>query len=107
MSGWTVEVLEEAKPEVEQLSDDLRSAFDRLRRLIESQGLEKVREPHIRHPEAELWKMRLSGRDRIARALYVTVAGRRVVVVHAFIKKTRKTPRKALEMARKRAALLR
>jgi phage-related protein len=41
------------------------------------------------------------GRDR-ARHL-VTAKGERVVVVHAFVKKTQKTPKSALETARKRA----
>ncbi|MGD0334011.1 MAG: type II toxin-antitoxin system RelE/ParE family toxin [Xanthobacteraceae bacterium] len=34
---------------------------------------------------------------------YVTAAGRRVVVVRVFIKKTRKTPPRELEIARQRA----
>jgi phage-related protein len=33
----------------------------------------------------------------------VTAKGERVVVVHAFVKKTQKTSRDALEVARKRA----
>jgi len=47
--------------------------------------------------------MRLTGRDGIARAIYVTATGRRVVVVHAFVKKSQKTPRAALELAEQRA----
>ena len=45
----------------------------------------------------------MTGRDGIARALYVTAIGRRVVVVRAFVKKTQKTPERELELARKRA----
>jgi phage-related protein len=47
--------------------------------------------------------MRMIGRDGIARAIYVTATGRRVVVLHAFIKKTQKTPARALATARERA----
>jgi phage-related protein len=47
--------------------------------------------------------MRMEGSDSIARAIYVTAKGERVVVLHAFIKKTQKTPRTALEIARERA----
>jgi phage-related protein len=47
--------------------------------------------------------MRMSGRDGIARAIYVTRTGRRVVVLHAFVKKTQKTPRSALDLAVQRA----
>jgi phage-related protein len=47
--------------------------------------------------------MRLTGRDGIARALYVTAIGRRVVIVRAFIKKTQKIPRAEIELALRRA----
>ncbi len=45
----------------------------------------------------------MKGKDGIARAIYVTATQERVVVVHAFTKKTQKTPRQALETARARA----
>lgn len=45
----------------------------------------------------------MKGRDGIARAVYVTAAERRVVVVRVFTKKTRKTPRSEIELALKRA----
>jgi phage-related protein len=38
----------------------------------------------------------------ISRALYVTVTGKRVVVVRVFIKKSQKTPRHEIELALKR-----
>jgi phage-related protein len=47
--------------------------------------------------------LRLTGRDGIARALYVTAIGSRVVVVRAFVKKTQKTPRAEIELALRRA----
>ncbi len=45
----------------------------------------------------------MKGRDGIARAIYVTAHERRVVILHAFVKKTRKTPRRAVELALARA----
>jgi phage-related protein len=51
--------------------------------------------------------MRLSGRDGIARALYATTAGRRIVILRAFIKKTQKVPRHEIEIATARARSLR
>jgi phage-related protein len=47
--------------------------------------------------------MRMKGRDGIARAVYVTASGQRVVVVSAFIKKTQKTPGREINLAMKRA----
>ena len=45
----------------------------------------------------------MKGKDGIARAIYVTAVGQRVVVLHAFAKKTQKTPQRALDIARTRA----
>ena len=53
--------------------------------------------------EGPLWEMRLKGREGIARAVYVTATGRRVVVVRVFGKKTEKTPRREIELAPRRA----
>ena len=47
--------------------------------------------------------MRLKGRDGIARAVYVTARGQRVVVVRVFVKKTQKTSRREIEIALQRA----
>jgi len=59
--------------------------------------------PHVKRLEGKLWEMRMKGKGGIARAIYVTASGERVVVVHAFTKKAQKTPARALETARGRA----
>jgi phage-related protein len=72
-------------------------------KLVQAFGLERVHEPHIKRIEGRIWEMRLRGRGGIARALYVTATGRRVVVLRVFVKKTQKTPRHEIELTRKRA----
>jgi len=71
--------------------------------LVRAFGLERVHEPYIKHIEGRIWEMRLRGRDGIARALYVTASERRVVILRVFTKKTRRTPRREIELARRRA----
>jgi phage-related protein len=66
-------------------------------------GLIGLTEPHVKHLVGKLWEMRLIGRDGIARALYVTAIGERVVVVRIFIKKTQKTPPAEIDLALRRA----
>ena len=51
----------------------------------------------------KLWELRITGKDGIARAIYVTATGQRVVIVRIFVKKTQKTPQRELELARQRA----
>ena len=75
----------------------------RIRALIQSQGIERVRYPHVEHLDGPLWEMRLKGASGIARALYVTRQPQRVVVVRVFVKKTQKTPRREIDIALKRA----
>ena len=44
----------------------------------------------------------LKGQEGIGRALFCTVVGKRVVILHGFIKKTEQTPQRALDTARRR-----
>jgi phage-related protein len=102
--AWRVEILNETvAAEIAALPADMQARFLRLAERIASVGLESVSEPHVKHLEGKLWEMRLTGRDGIARALYVTAIGRRIVVVRAFVKKTQKTPRSEIELALQRA----
>ena len=81
----------------------MRAKLEHISRMIAAFGLEKMREPYVKHIEGALWEMRLTGRDGIVRAIYVTATGKRVVIVRAFRKKTQKTPRSEIELALKRA----
>jgi len=58
--------------------------------------------PHTRAMGSGLFELRLKAADGIARVFYCTLVGRRIVMLHQFIKKSEKTPRKELEIARKR-----
>ena len=89
--------------ELDALPADMRARFVRLCELIAAVGLDRVGAPHVRHVTGPLWEMRLGGRAGISRALYVAVRGKRVVVVRVFIKKTRKTPRREVDLALQRA----
>ncbi len=101
---WTVETLNAVvDAELEELPADMLARFHYISQLIEEFGLERVREPHVKHLRGSLWEMRIKGKDGISRALYVTAVGRRVVVVRVFIKKAQKTPNREIELALKRA----
>lgn len=101
---WKVEFLSAAvQGEMEAQPKDVQARFLRIVELIEGHGLERVREPHVKHLQGPLWEMRMKGRDGIARAVYVAARGRRAVVVRVFAKRTKKTPRREIELALKRA----
>jgi phage-related protein len=104
MVQWTVELLDDAvAAELDAWPRDLRAALTRIFERVSSVGLERMGEPHVRHIEGKLWEMRVSGNRLEGRALYVAAVGRRVVIVLAFVKKTRKTPERYIRLALERA----
>jgi phage-related protein len=62
--------------------------------------------PLIRKLEPELWEVRSSLRNRIARVVF-TVQGDTMVLLHGFIKQSQKTPTQDLQLARQRLQSLR
>ena len=101
---WQVEILDRrVERELDELAADVRQRFLRIVELVEKYGLHAMQEPHIKHLEGRLWEMRMKGKDGIARAIYVTATAQRIVVVHAFVKISQRTPSRALAIARARA----
>lgn len=96
---WTVETLEVVDAEIEALPPKLQARLLRLMEMVENVGLDRIHEPHVKHLEGKLWELRAKAAEGIARGIYVAVTGRRVVVLHVFVKKTPKTPKQALELA--------
>ena len=100
--NWTVETVAAVDAEIEALPAALSARLLRLLETVENVGLEALRAPHVRQLEGKLWELRVRADGRIARGIYVTAEGRRLVVLHVFEKKSRKTPRRALATARER-----
>ena len=105
--NWKVSYLDATvEHEIAELPLDMQAKLRRIADMIEQLGLSAMREPYIKHLQGKLWEMRLTGRDGISRAIYVTMSGQRVIIVRAFRKKTQKTPRSEIELALKRAETL-
>jgi phage-related protein len=60
-----------------------------------------VGKPLVDHLGEGLWELRSRLKNRIARALFIVV-GNEIVVLHGFIKQTRKTPVHEMDLARRR-----
>jgi phage-related protein len=58
--------------------------------------------PHTRAMKDGLFELRLKAAEGIGRVFYCTLSERRVMMLHQFVKKSQKTPRKELEIARRR-----
>jgi len=57
--------------------------------------------PHTRAMGEGLFELRLKATEGIARILYCTMIGKKIMILHQFMKKTEKTPTKELALARR------
>ncbi len=53
-----------------------------------------------------MWEIRVTAKGGISRAIFVVVKNKRVVILRAFVKKTQKTPKREIELAKGRAKQL-
>jgi phage-related protein len=101
---WHIEIFDEAvAEEIDAWPVELRASLLKIIERIEAVGLERMHEPHVKHMRSKIWEMRPSAGGNAGRALYVTAAGARLVIVVAFRKKTQKTPDHWIRLAEERA----
>ncbi len=87
--------------EILNLPDTLAARYVVLTRRMLALG-PNLGEPHTKAFGDGLFELRLKGAEGIARVFYGTLVSRRIVILHSFIKKSRKTPRHELEIAERR-----
>ena len=87
--------------EIESWPVDVLADYARLAELLIEYG-PSLRLPHSRAFGDGLFELRPSGRSGIGRVFYCFMVGKRVTVLHAFIKKTPQTPDRELKLARSR-----
>ncbi|MBM4465769.1 MAG: type II toxin-antitoxin system RelE/ParE family toxin [Chloroflexi bacterium] len=60
--------------------------------------------PYVKHLEGKLWELRIRAGRKAYRVIYFAFTGQRFILLHAFLKKTQKTPRKQIAIAQRRLA---
>jgi len=66
--------------------------------LLEEYGISLI-EPHAKHIKGKLWELRIESAGDISRIFYFAHVGKKIVLLHGFVKKTRKTPAKEIGVA--------
>jgi len=101
---WSIEY---ATPAVEQAISELPSGmaakYLHLTDLMLEFGV-NLGMPHTRAISDGLFELRVKGHEGIARVFYCTLVGKRIVVLHSFVKKSQKTPAKEIKIAKRRMA---
>ena|SRR5437762_3021625 len=92
---WTIAYHQAAAEELAQQPADIRAKLDYVAELVALFGLQHLPGKYARHLRGSLWEFRLKGKDGIARALYVTGRGQRVIMcVSSRRKRKRRRPRR-------------
>ena len=100
---WKVEFLPKALEEEADLPPDMQARLGHMIDVISEGGLLRLPPGWAKSLGNKLWELRITGKDGIARAIYITTQEQRLVIVRIFVKKTQKTPPHEIALARQRA----
>ena len=89
---------EDVQGEILSLPDTLAARYIVLTRRMEALG-PNLGEPHTKAFGHGLFELRLKGAEGIARVFYCTIIGKRIFMLHCFVKKFQKTPQADLKLA--------
>ncbi len=99
---YTINYYSEAVQEqILELPDTLAARYIVLTRRMIALG-PNIGEPHTKAFGGGLFELRLKGAEGIARVFFCTLVGRRIVMLHSFIKKSERTPLREREIAETR-----
>lgn len=91
----------EVEDEINSLSAGFVARFVRYAERMEIYG-PNLGMPHTRPMGDGLFELRLKAAEGITRVFFCTVVDRQVVVLHQFVKKSEKTPKRELKIAQNR-----
>ncbi len=102
MVDYSIEYYSEAvQEEILSLPDTMAARYIVLTRRMVVLG-PHLGEPHTKAFGDGLFELRLKGAEGIARVFFCTLVGRRIVMLHGFVKKSDKTPVRDREIAESR-----
>lgn len=100
--NWTIEFFDErVESETLALPPKILAKMLHIFELIEMAGA-KLGEPYTKSLNDGLFEVRAKAQEGIGRSIYCYQKGQKVIILHSFVKKDQKTPKKALEIALKR-----
>lgn len=61
-----------------------------------------LKEPYVKNIKGKIWELRIPTKENIYRIFYFAYTGRKMILLHGFIKKTEKTPQREIDIAEER-----
>jgi len=104
---WTVEYYRDSKDKepvaefIDALSIETRAKVFRTIKLLKNYGV-LLKEPYTRQVRGKIRELRIRDSAGAVRIFYFTFTGRRIILLHGFVKKTEKTHPGEIAIAEKR-----
>ena len=102
--NWTVEFYNDSvESDILAMPPKIQARMIKLLELIQKHGA-NLGAPHTEPMGDGLFEIRAKALEGIGRSLYCYMKGHHIIVLHAFVKKSKKTPKPDLDLAKKRKA---
>jgi phage-related protein len=100
--SYTIQFFNETvQAEIEEWPAGINASFTRIAEMMVEHG-PNLGLPYTKAFGEGLFEIRARGAEGIGRAFFCTMLGKRIVVLHGFIKKSQETPVHELKTARRR-----
>lgn len=98
---WEINFYGKVDEELASMPPRIQARMIRLMELMEKHGA-NLGEPHTKSLGDELFEIRAKAKEGIGRGIFCYMQSRRIVILHVFVKKDQKIPKKDLELAKVR-----
>jgi len=99
--GWTIDFYGGVEDAIVDMPPKIQAKMLRLLGLMEEHGA-NLGPPHTTPMSDGLFEVRAKAKEGIGRALFCYMKGEHIYILHAFVKKSQKTPKKDLDLAKAR-----
>ncbi|WP_281188872.1 type II toxin-antitoxin system RelE/ParE family toxin [Vibrio harveyi] len=99
--SWNIDFYDGVEQDILQMPPKLQARMIRLLELMEEHGA-NLGEPHTKSMGDGLFEIRAKAQEGIGRGMFCYLEGKNIKVLHAFVKKTQKTPKKDIKLAKNR-----
>lgn len=99
--NWKIEFYSGVDESILKMPPKIQARMIKLLELMEKHGA-NLGPPHTESMGDSLFEIRAKAQEGIGRGLFCYLKDQRIIVLHAFVKKSQKTPKRELDLAKQR-----
>lgn len=95
---WKIRFYSNVDQQILSMPPKIQARMLRILELMEKHGA-NIGPPHTESIGDGLFEIRAKAQEGIGRSLFCYLSGKQIVILHSFIKKSQKTPRRDIQLA--------